>query len=81
MEFFENSNIDGRIVYYYMDGCPACQQFEPIWEEFEKQYKGLMSLEKIEQSQAGNDLNAYNIKGSNCNNLSKCITFSDALII
>ena len=26
-EFFENSNMNGRIVYYYMNGCPACQNF------------------------------------------------------
>ena len=63
MEFFQNSDMNGRIVYYYMNGCPACQQFHPIWEEFESQYKGKMSIEKIEQNDAGNDLTAYDIKG------------------
>ena len=63
MEFFQNSDMNGRIVYYYMNGCPACQQFDPIWEEFESQYKGKMSIEKIEQNDAGNDLTAYDIKG------------------
>lgn len=63
MEFFENSNIDGRIVYYYMDGCPACQSFNPVWDEFTSQYTGKMSIEKIEQTNAGRDLNVYNITG------------------
>ena len=63
MEFFENSNSDGRIVYYYMNGCPACQQFNPIWEQFESQYNGKMSIDRIEQAQAGDDLIKYNIQG------------------
>ena len=53
-EFFENSNMNGRIVYYYMNGCPACQNFNSTWEQFESQYSGNMSIEKIEQSNAGN---------------------------
>jgi thiol-disulfide isomerase/thioredoxin len=62
-EFFENSNMNGRIVYYYMNGCPACQNFNSTWEQFESQYSGNMSIEKIEQSNAGNDLSIYNIQG------------------
>ena len=58
-----NSNMNGRIVYYYMNGCPACQQFNPIWDEFETQYNGDMSIEKIEQANADNDLSAYNVQG------------------
>tara|TARA_B100000963_G_scaffold357112_1_gene378595 strand:- start:1474 stop:1908 length:435 start_codon:yes stop_codon:yes gene_type:complete len=63
VELFENSNMNGRIVYYYMNGCPACQQFNPIWDDFSSKYNGEMSIEKIEQNEAGNDLTAYNIKG------------------
>ena len=63
IEFFENSNMNGRIVYYYMNGCPACQNFNSTWEQFESQYSGNMSIEKIEQSNAGNDLSIYNIQG------------------
>jgi hypothetical protein len=62
-EFFENSNMNGRIVYYYMNGCPACQNFNSTWEQFESQYSGNMSIEKNEQSNAGNDLSIYNIQG------------------
>ena len=62
-EFFENSNMNGRIVYYYMNGCPACQNFNSTWEQFESQYSGNMSIEKIEQSNAGNDFSIYNIQG------------------
>ena len=58
-----NSNMHGRIIYYHMNGCPACQQFDPVWDDFTQQYSGNMSIEKIEQANAGNDLNAYNIKG------------------
>lgn len=58
-----NSNMNGRIIYYHMNGCPACQQFNPIWDECVKQYSGEKSLEKIEQANAGNDLTRYNIKG------------------
>jgi len=63
MEFFGNSNMNGRIVYYHMNGCPACQAFNPTWDQFESQYTGDKSIEKIEQAQAGNDLTTYNISG------------------
>ena len=63
MEFFENSNTNGRIIYYYMNGCPACQAFNPTWDEFKTQYDGNMTIEKIEQNNAGSDLTTYNISG------------------
>ena len=63
IENFENSNINGRIVYYYMNGCPACEQMNPIWDSCVSQYNGDKSLDKIEQAQAGSDLVKYNIQG------------------
>lgn len=62
VEGMANGNPE-KIVYYYMDGCPACQQFNPIWNEFESQYKGSLTIQKIEQNEAGNDLSKYNIQG------------------
>lgn len=60
MENFENGT---KLVYFYMDGCPACNQFSPVWNEFKSKYSGPLTLEKLEQNVAADDLEKHNIKG------------------
>lgn len=56
--------IPAKIVYFYMDGCPACQDFEETWNNFSNSYNGTLTIEKIERKDAGEDvLNKHDVKG------------------
>jgi hypothetical protein len=33
LEPFSNGDKKYSIEYYYMDGCPFCVKFDPVWEE------------------------------------------------
>lgn len=34
-ENFEN-NGKKKVVYFYMNGCPHCDSFSPIWDDFKR---------------------------------------------
>jgi len=56
--------IPSKVVYYYMDGCPACKDFEETWNNFSNSYNGVLEIEKIERKEAGEDvLNKHDVKG------------------
>jgi thiol-disulfide isomerase/thioredoxin len=59
----ENFENDGKkkVVYFYMNGCPHCDSFSPIWEEF-KQISPL-TTHKIESADAGEMMSKYKISG------------------
>lgn len=50
-------------TYYYMEGCPHCVSFTPIWDKFVAQYKGPVKMSKIERSDDNaSELEKYNVK-------------------
>ena len=59
----ENFENDGKkkVVYFYMNGCPHCDSFSPIWDEFVK--ISPLPTHKIESANAGEMMNTYNISG------------------
>jgi len=59
----ENFENDGKkkVVYFYMDGCPHCVSFSPIWDEFKK--TSPLATHKIESTDAGAMMTRYNISG------------------
>jgi len=63
--FGNNGNIENdrrkKVVYFFMNGCPHCVSFSPIWDEF-KQTSPLPTY-KIESNEAGTMINKYNISG------------------
>lgn len=39
----------GKVFYYYMNGCPHCEDFDPVWAEFiKKDAVKAYQVEKIE---------------------------------
>ena len=58
-EEFENPS---NMTYYYMEKCKYCKDFNPVWDEFVKKYKGNLVLKKISMDNAGNDLDKYDIQ-------------------
>ena len=59
-ENFEN-NGQKKVVYFYMNGCPHCDSFSPIWDEFTQNCP--LPTHKIESANAGEMMNTYNISG------------------
>jgi len=59
----ENFENDGKkkVVYFYMDGCPHCVSFSPIWDEFKK--TSPLATHKIESTDAGTMMSKYKISG------------------
>jgi thiol-disulfide isomerase/thioredoxin len=59
----ENFENDGRkkVVYFYMNGCPHCVSFSPIWDEFTQ--TSPLPTHKIESADAGAMMSRYNISG------------------
>jgi thiol-disulfide isomerase/thioredoxin len=56
--------IPAKVVYFYMDGCSACKDFEETWNNFSNSYNGELTIEKIEREDAGNDvLDKHKVKG------------------
>lgn len=56
--------IPAKVVYFYMDGCPACKDFEETWNNFSNSYNGELTIEKIERKDAGDDvLDKHKVKG------------------
>ena len=59
-ENFEN-NGQKKVVYFYMDGCPHCDSFSPIWDEFTQNCP--LPTHTIESKNAGEMMKKYNISG------------------
>ena len=59
-ENFEN-NGQKKVVYFYMNGCPHCDSFSPIWDEFTQNCP--LPTHKIESRDAGEMMSTYNISG------------------
>ena len=59
----ENFENDGKkkVVYFYMNGCPHCDSFSPIWDDFKQ--TSPLPTHKIESADAGEMLKKYNISG------------------
>ena len=59
----ENFENDGKkkVVYFYMNGCPHCDSFSPIWDEFKQ--TSPLATHKIESADAGEMMTKYNISG------------------
>jgi thiol-disulfide isomerase/thioredoxin len=58
-EEFDNPS---KMTYYYMEKCKYCKEFNPVWDDFVKKYKGNLVLKKISNTDAGNDLDKYDIQ-------------------
>ena len=48
-QYFKRTYLEGfgnatKCVYYYMDGCPHCVKFTPIWDKFKNSYKIFMKF-------------------------------------
>jgi thiol-disulfide isomerase/thioredoxin len=62
--YLENFGNPKSITYFYMNGCGHCEKFTPIWDKFSNNYKGPLSLKKMERKEAGdNTLKKYNVEG------------------
>lgn len=59
----ENFGNPVSCTYYYMNNCGHCKRFTPEWDDFVQSYTGNIKLRKVEASDAGDDLQKYNIKG------------------
>ena len=65
VENFDGKNFENdgkkKVVYFYMNGCPHCDSFSPIWDEFKKTSK--LTTHKIESADAGAMIDKYKISG------------------
>ena len=50
------------VVYFYMKGCQYCDNFNPIWKKFKKNYKGKVIIIKYQRSKVLNKIKQYNIE-------------------
>jgi thiol-disulfide isomerase/thioredoxin len=59
----ENFENDGKkkVVYFYMNGCPHCDSFSPIWDDFKQNCP--LDTYKIESANAGEMMTKYKISG------------------
>lgn len=39
------------VVFYFMDGCPACEATWPTWKKVKKMAKGKVSMKEVESKQ------------------------------
>ncbi len=67
-DIFTNMNVENfendrrkKVVYFYMNGCPHCESFSPIWDEFTQ--TSPLATHKIESADAGEMMTRYNISG------------------
>lgn len=66
--YFSAFNLEGfgqpkELVYFYMNGCGHCKKFSPTWDQFASGYKGNLKVRKVERSDAGSELDTYQVKG------------------
>ena len=59
----ENFENDGKkkVVYFYMNGCPHCDSFSPVWDEFIQTCP--LPTHKIESADAKEMMETYKISG------------------
>lgn len=60
IEPFDNNT---KLVYYYMEGCGHCNNFNSVWTDFTSQYEGNLTLEKLNQKDHESDIKKHNITG------------------
>mgnify|MGYP001185948532 FL=1 len=60
---FESFGNPKELVYFHMNQCGHCKKFTPEWEKFVQGYNGNLKLRKVERSEAGDELNKYQIQG------------------
>jgi len=63
VSMFETFGNPASCTYYYMTNCGHCKRFTPEWDQFVQNYTGNIKMKKVEMSEAGDDLEKYNIKG------------------
>ena len=51
-------NSDKKLVYYSMDGCPHCKNFDPIWDSMGSNFNGI-KLEKKDSSEAPSNVTGF----------------------
>ena len=56
---FVSTSVD--MVYVYSKSCGWCDRFNPIWDDFSRQYQGPLNLLKIEAGHP--DASKYNVTG------------------
>ena len=63
--FSENfrNRVPVSCTYYYMEQCGHCKRFNPEWETFVQTYSGNVKLRKVSATEAGKDLEKYDITG------------------
>ena len=66
--YFSAFNLEGfgqpkELVYFYMNGCGHCKKFSPTWDQFASRYSGNLKVRKVERSDAGSELDTYQVKG------------------
>ena len=66
--YFSAFNLEGfgqpkELVYFYMNGCGHCKNFSPTWDQFASGYSGNLKVRKVERSDAGSELDTYQVKG------------------
>lgn len=59
----ENFGNPASCTYYYMEQCGHCKRFSPEWDTFVQTYIGPVKVRKVDMSEAGDDLEKYNISG------------------
>jgi len=63
-----NSKIE--IIYFYMDGCFYCNEFEPVWKELNNKINNIIQIKKFEKNEKndkikkiikeyGDEINSY----------------------
>jgi thiol-disulfide isomerase/thioredoxin len=50
MSSFEGFTSKPTLTYYYMNGCGHCDNFTPIWSEFESKNEKDITLSKVENA-------------------------------
>jgi thioredoxin-related protein len=59
LENFDNNGK--KVIYFYMNGCPHCDSFSPVWDDFKKNCP--LPTQKIESADAGEMMSKYKISG------------------
>lgn len=59
----EGFGVPAKCTYYYMNGCTYCKKLDPTWNKVKQQYKGRVTLVKVNRENAEKDLDKYSIRG------------------
>jgi hypothetical protein len=58
MDNIAEGNTDKKLVYYSMNGCPHCKNFDPIWASMGSKINGV-KLEKKDSSKAPSSVSGF----------------------